>query len=472
MNIPRITIAATNSGCGKTTVSMGIMAALKKRGLKVQPFKVGPDYIDPMYHTFITGNYSRNLDSWMLKEDTVSYLFTKNAKDSDIAVIEGVMGLYDGFGGSSIEGSTAHVSHIIYSPIILVLNAEGMSLSAAAMVKGFCDFHKGVNIRGVILNQINSVSYYNLLKEIIEENTGVKVIGYLPKIRECSLPGRHLGLVPDGEIKGLKVKLDLLADNIEKSIDLDLLLEIAKEAEDIEMVESGQVTPEAGHCIRIGVARDSAFNFYYQDNLELLQMMGANIVYFSPLNDSGLPDDLQGLYIGGGFPEVFATELQNNISMRRDIKEKIFSGLPVYAECGGLMYLSESIRDMQGNAFDMVGAIPGKCEMTSCLQRFGYVEVEVTEDNVLAEKGYRIRGHEFHYSVINVEENIQQCLRVIKTKKGRETKSWSCGFKTHNVLAGYPHIHFWSNKKFAECFLNSCKSAAWGRFSCFDKTQA
>jgi len=467
--IPRIIIAGTNSGCGKTTITTGIMAALVKRGVKVQPFKVGPDYIDPMFHTFITGRDSRNLDSWMLSEDTVAYLFARNCANANIAVIEGVMGLYDGYGGRSETGSTAHISRVISSPVALVVNGESISLSVAALIQGFRDFDRDVKLKAVILNNISGEGHYQLLKDIIEENTGIKVAGYLRKEDEYSLGSRHLGLVPSDEVENLREKIDLLSAQVERTIDLELLLKIAGEVEEFlpptqlpEGVERQSLPPvhltkgeETLSKVRIAVARDKAFNFYYRDNLDLLEMLGAELVFFSPLNDSRLPPDISGLYIGGGYPEVFAGELQNNVFMREDIRKCILSGLPAYAECGGLMYMSEYIKDKEGRSFDMLGLLSGGSEMTSSLQRFGYVEVEVTKENVLSKEGCKIRAHEFHYSVTNVAPGVPACYRVVKKRKNGEI-SWTCGFKVHNLLAGYPHLHFWSNPDFARTFVDNC----------------
>lgn len=454
-NIPRFVISGTNSGCGKTTLTVGIMAALVKRGLKVQPFKVGPDYIDPMFHTFITDKYSRNLDSWMLEEGTVAYLLQKNAAFADIAVIEGVMGLYDGFGGTSLAGSTAHVSKITGSPVILVINGEGMSLSAAALVRGYRDFDREVGIQGVIINNINSESHYLLLKEIIEENTGLAVVGYLRSKNEYRLPDRHLGLITSAEIDDLKEKIDFLSRQIEETVDLDKLLDIARGAGGLNVSPSEPEITSPGR-VKIGVAWDKAFCFYYRDNLELLESLGAELKFFSPVNDSKLPEGVDGLYIGGGYPEVWAEELQENGSMKRAVREAIEKEMPVYAECGGLMYLSESIENRDGKKYGMTGVIPGESKMTGSLKRFGYVEIEMERDSVIAKEGGRIRAHEFHYSVTDVKEEIPTCYRVIKNRKKGEPRVWKCGFKVKNLLAGYPHLHFWSNIRFAEEFVRNC----------------
>ncbi|KNY27998.1 cobyrinate a,c-diamide synthase [Pseudobacteroides cellulosolvens] len=460
MKIPRLVIAGTNSGCGKTTVSTGLMAAMLKRGLVVQPYKVGPDYIDPMFHTFITGRNSRNLDSWLLDSSTVSYLLRRSFTGADIAIVEGVMGLYDGFGGNSIEGSTAHVSKIIKAPVVLVVNGEGMSLSIAALVKGFVEFNRETAIKGVIINNITSKAHYIMLKDIIEEWTGIKAIGYLKRNEEWGLQSRHLGLVPSDELEGLKTKLDSLADEIMTTIDLDALINIANDTEEICM---GQLKPPIniitpGHLkergkVRIAVAMDKAFNFYYKDNLDLLEMLGAELVYFSPLKDKQLPHNIDGLYLGGGYPEVWAHELEKNSSLMDEIKTTIEGGIPAYAECGGLMYLTDTITDNDGNCYKMAGVVDAESKMTQKLQRFGYVEVEIKEGSVLSEKGCRVRAHEFHYSQIVYNDDFPDGYKVYKPKT---QKVWNCGYRKKNLIAGYPHIHFWSDTGIAAEFIKRC----------------
>jgi len=458
LKIPRIILAGTNSGCGKTTLSAGIMAALVKRGITVQPFKVGPDYIDPMFHTFVTGRYSRNLDSWLLDETTVMHLFQKNAYGCGLALVEGVMGLYDGFGGSSIEGSTAHVSRILKSPVVIVMNAYGMALSAAALVQGFKDFKGGTDIRGVILNRIESQGLFVYLKDIIERNTGVKVLGYMPHSGEYTLPERHLGLVPGVEVADLRDRLDKLAQAVEKTVDLDMLVSMAEEAPELEKSTAGIPAVKSGANVRIGVAWDKSFNFYYRDNLDLLEMLGAELVYFSPLEDSKLPDRIDGVYFGGGFPEVFAKELSDNASMLIDVREKLLNGLPAYAECGGLMYLCRAIKDKNGESYDMAGVIPACCEMTQALQRFGYLTVNFCKDNVLGGMGSSTRAHEFHYSSLKIEDGrkIDYCYEIRKQRGSGKQISYQDGFKLGNLLAAYQHIHFWSNPKLAANFVENC----------------
>lgn len=463
MKNPGIVLAGTNSGCGKTTISTGIMAALVKRGMKVQPFKVGPDYIDPMFHSFVTGRYSRNLDSWLLDEKTLVHLYCKNIEECDIAVVEGVMGFYDGFGGSSIEGSTAHVAGIIKCPVILVVNARGMSLSVAAMIKGFLDFNKASRVVGVILNKVNSKGLFTYLREIIEENTEVKVIGYVPESEDYLLPERHLGLVPDGEVTELRQKLNQLAEVIEKTIDIDLLLELAGEAEELCDDKKYLDIKTCKEKVKIAVAYDKAFNFYYRDNLDLLEKLGAELVYFSPVEDRNLPENIDGIYIGGGYPEVFGKELEGNLSIRQDFREALLNGLPAYAECGGLMYLCKELKDKAGNIFNMVGFFDAQSEMTNKLQNFGYVEVNFVKDAIIGYSGLKTKAHEFHYSVVKDTEvgrdtTDNRCFDVVKSRKSSEVH-WAEGIKKCNTVGGYPHIHFWSNPSLPEAFVSNCIAA-------------
>jgi cobyrinic acid a,c-diamide synthase len=432
------------------------MAALARRGLKVQPFKVGPDFIDPMFHSYITGRKSRNLDSWLLNETTLRGLFVKNAATAEITVIEGVMGVFDGFGGDSLAGSTAHLARLIKAPLILVVNGEGMALSIAALIKGYRDFDPELHIAGVILNHIGTDAHYQYLREIIELHLGIQVLGYLPAKPEYVLESRHLGLIPRNEVVDIDVRIASLVKQVEATIDLKRLLQLAAQAEVLSAPDfKPNIEPEHPG-LRIAIAKDPAFNFYYADNLDLLEMLGVEPVFFSPLNDSELPGGVAGLYLGGGYPEVWAAGLEANKGMRKSIREKISSGLPVYAECGGLIYLTQSLRDREGNEFEMAGALPGRSWMTTALQRFGYVEVQVVEDNVISPQGSRIRGHEFHYSSTEVDPGVPRCFRISKTKRGKETAVWECGFKVGQLLAGYVHLHFWSNPVFARTFVEKC----------------
>ncbi|MDD5878047.1 MAG: cobyrinate a,c-diamide synthase, partial [Clostridiales bacterium] len=339
----KILIAGTNSGVGKTTISLGIMQALTKRNLKVQPYKVGPDYIDPSYHTFITGRYSRNLDSYMLDDEKIKYIVKNASKDADISVIEGVMGLYDGYGIDLNDCTSSYTSKMLKTPVILVINAKAMAASAAAMVLGYKMLDENVNIAGVITNNVKSESHYNTLKEAIEKYTGVEVLGYFPPNKEFSLESRHLGLIPSVEMDCLKAKFDNLAEEIEKYINIDRIIEIAESEEfecsfDLnEFIQKNKVRDK-----KIAVAYDKAFNFYYRENLELFEKLGMKIEYFSPMEDKKLPP-CDYIYIGGGFPEVFAKELHENKEIREEIFKAYEKNIPIYAECGGLMYLGEKL---------------------------------------------------------------------------------------------------------------------------------
>lgn len=458
MEIPRIVIAGTGSGCGKTTIATGVMSVLTRRGLKVQPYKIGPDFLDPMFHRFVTGRYSRNLDGWLLDAEILRYLFLNNVKDADIAVIEGVMGFYDGWGGTSVAASTAQVARIVKSPVLLIVNGAGMSLSIAALIRGYQEFIPENGIEAVILNNIKNERHFLLLKKIIEEHNRIKVIGYLPPLPEISLPSRHLGLVSLDEQEDLSGKMDLCAQAMEQTIDFGILVSIARQAVDLQ-ADFRSPAPQSP-SVKIGIARDRAFNFYYQDNLDLLEQLGAELVFFSPLHDASLPADLAGLYLGGGYPEVFLRQLRDNGSMRAAIKAVIEDGIPAYAECGGMMYLGDAIIDHQGGCYEMCGIFPAIYEMTTTLQQFGYVALTMTAANLLGETGAVIKAHEFHYSVQqlkNSRREVNYCYQVSKRQPDGQETVWRGGLQYQNTLAGYPHLHFWSNPQFAGTFLQKCR---------------
>lgn len=455
MKIPRFILAGTQSGVGKTTLSAGIMAALRKRGLQVQPFKVGPDYIDPAFHSFVTQNKSRNLDSWMLEQDHIIELFVKNAANKDIAVVEGVMGLYDGSGSNKDVGSTAHVAKIIKAPIILIINGKGISASAAAQVLGYKLYDPQVDIKGIIINNVSGDAHYNLLKESIERDTAIQCIGYLKPNADIQLKSRHLGLIPSAEVKDLEEKIDKIRAMVEETIDVDALLAIANQAESMDYVVTNE--ERRMESVNIGVAFDKAFNFYYEDNLDLLRDLGANLIFFSPINDGKLPEDLHGLYFGGGFPEVFAAQLEKNQTMRRDIKKMIEKGIPTYGECGGLMYLSDGITTLEGQRHEMVGIFHAEAKMTKRLQRFGYVHVNMEKPCVLSNTYISTKAHEFHRSVIDEKEENEYVYRVNKIRNGKIVKSWKCGLKRYNALGAYAHIHFYSNKDIALNLIDNCR---------------
>lgn len=454
---PRILFAGANSGCGKTTITSGIMAALKRRGRKVQAFKCGPDYIDPMFHTFITGRPSINLDSWLMDEETVAWLFQKHSEAGDVSLIEGMMGIFDGYDGKTLLASSAHIGKITDAPVILIVNCEGMALSIAALIQGFVHFDSEVKIKGVILNNVHGSSHYSFLKEVIEANTKVLVLGYLNKLPEIILPSRHLGLVTSQEIFELQQKMDILTEEIEKTVDLKQLMEIAERAAPLQPTQLKlQIHRDGrGEKVRIAVAYDKAFNFYYQDNLDLLRAWGSELVFFSPISDTKLPDNIHGIYLGGGYPEVWARELSENHSMKVELKEMAESEMPIYGECGGLMYLCRSIQTLEGEIFHMTDILPGISKMTRNLQRFGYVQITTRKDKDILGKEVTIRGHEFHFSETEMTKPIHTSYRVTRGS-GEYEKSWDCGYVWKNVLGAYAHLHFYSNPLFAAKFIDKC----------------
>ena len=445
----KVLIAGTGSGVGKTTISLGIMQALTKRNLKVQPYKVGPDYIDPSYHTFITNRYSRNLDSYMLDDEKIKYIVKNSSKDADISVIEGVMGLYDGYGIDLDDCTSSYTSKLLKTPVILVINAKAMASSAAAMVLGYKMLDENVNIAGVITNNVRSESHYLLLKEAIEKYTGVEVLGYFPPNKEFSLESRHLGLIPSVEMDSLKTKFDNLADEIEKYIDIDRIIEIA-ESEEFDTSFNLQEFIDEHNCKdkTIAIAYDKAFNFYYRENIELFEKLGMKIEYFSPINDKEVPV-CDYIYIGGGFPEIFAKELHNNKNIRESIVKAHKNNIPIYAECGGLMYLGEKLEAQDKNIYDMVGIFKGCSKMTSSLKRFGYCLGEAKEDTILAKKGEIIKGHEFHHSIFESDEECAYYMRKMKDEKIID--EWDGGYSKGNTLATYLHTHFYNN---LDCIAN------------------
>lgn len=444
ITIPRFMISAPGSGSGKTTIVCGLLKALMNRGLKVAAFKSGPDYIDPMFHSRVIGAKSRNLDLFMLKEKTVKFLVAKNSKDADIAVFEGAMGFYDGMGKTS-RASAYHLACTCDVPVILVVNGRGAALSIAAMIKGFKEFREDSHIIGVILNNMNPMSYF-FYKDIIELETGIKLLGYFPTLQDCNFESRHLGLVTAEEIGDLQQIVTRLADQAAKSIDLDALLAISHKANTLIYEE---LRPEYVGNVKIAIAQDKAFCFYYQDALDLLSEVGAKLIPFSPLIDSHLPKECKGLILGGGYPELYAKQLADNKKLLSEIKTKLINGMPCFAECGGFMYLLERYKEGQ-QVYNWVGAITGETTMTKKLTRFGYVHLTALMDNVLCSIGEGINGHEFHYSD---STNNGKSFRATKAS-GRG--SWTCAVTTSTLYAGYPHIHLWGNPDFARNFVNAC----------------
>ena len=433
-------MAGTNSGCGKTTVSIGLMALLASRGMRVAPFKTGPDFIDTAFHTVASGATSHNLDSFMFDKAVARQLFTKHTNGSDIAVVEGVMGLYDGLGDTS-EGSTAELAKLLQLPVILVVNCVGLYQSVGALVAGFAQFDKEVNVAGVILNNISGGDHFAFMKSYIETHTGIACVGYLPHNGAISLESRHLGLVQAEEDGELKKKIALLAAQLSESIDVEKLMAIS-EFEPSWMVDTKVLAPWKHNLtgLRLGVARDKAFRFYYADNLELLVESGVEIVEFSPLTSGYLPENLDALYLGGGYPEIFGRALEANARLRDEIRDAVEGGMPVFAECGGLMYLTNEIKTLEGESFAMCGVYNCVSQMTKRLQRFGYCDV--------VWDGAITRSHEFHHSQLELEADNEEYRFDFSIHKPYKTALWSGGLRFNQALAGYPHIHFYSNADF------------------------
>ena len=440
--VPRLVLAGTNSGCGKTTVTCAVLQALVTRGLRVGAAKCGPDYIDPMFHSRVIGAKSSNLDSFFFDRDTMRYLLAHNGEGCDVTVIEGVMGYYDGLGLTSTRASTYEAARATSSPVVLVVNARGAALSVLAAAEGFLRFAPDSGIRGVILNGCSAMSYGPLAREL-ENRLGVRACGYLPRLPECALESRHLGLVTADEVADLREKLRQLAEAAEKTLELDALLEIAHNAPVLDFTPP--VLPEKGAPVRIGVARDRAFCFYYEDSLDLLRQLGAELVSFSPLADERLPDGVQGLYLGGGYPELYAAQLEANHTLRRQIRGAVHAGMPCIAECGGFMYLTQSIA---GHA--MVGALPGDCFDTGKLTRFGYITATAQEDSLLCCAGEQVPMHEFHHW-----DTPQPGGAFLAEKPSG--KQWRCAYATDTLYAGFPHFHFYAKPVMAQRFLTACR---------------
>lgn len=441
--LPRILIAGTNSGCGKTTLVCAIIQAMINRGLKVSSFKCGPDYIDPMFHSSILDTKCRNLDLSFFDPDTMRYLLADDAQQFDFAIIEGVMGFYDGIDVGT-QASSYHVASESSTPVILAINAKGASHSLLATIHGFVSLHKDNHIKGVILNNCSPILYPRL-KTLIDEwfQGEVRAVGYMPSMPDCSIESRHLGLVTANEIVDLKQRIHKLAVQAEKSIDLSRILEIARSAVDIEW--DIPKLPPKGPTVRIGVAKDRAFCFYYEDNLKLLTQLGAELVPFSPLNDVHLPDNIHGLYLGGGYPELYTDILSNNVTMRHEILCKLKSGIPCIAECGGFLYLQKQLLGRE-----MVGFFEGSGYNKNKLVRFGYVTLTAQSDNLLCEAGEKIHAHEFHY--YDVDDPGNTFLAQKSTGK-----TWDCGYADKRMYAGFPHFHFYASPSIAARFLKACR---------------
>ncbi|CAI8006514.1 Cobyrinate a,c-diamide synthase [Geodia barretti] len=446
-----IVIAGVRSGVGKTTIATGIMGALTRRGHRVQPFKAGPDYIDPSYHQLACGVPSRNLDTWLLPHPTVTELFRRASGADKVCVVEGVMGVYDGHSSLTEEGSTAQLAKLLDAPVILVADAAKVARSVAAEVLGYQQFDPDLRIAGVILNGVGGPRHLEFCQPQIEETTGLPVLGYLPRREQFVQPERHLGLIPTVEGTVVQEWYDALIAQVEETIDLDAVLRLADTANPPEGAPQVYPAEPQPRRARIAIAQDKAFSFYYQDSLDLLEAWGAELVPFSPLADESLPPQVGGVYIGGGFPEMFARELAENRPMLESVRQALARDLPVYAECGGLMYLGQSLSDLEGADFPMVGAIPVVSSMSNSRLTLGYREVEACADTPLLESGQRIRGHEFHWSVLEETPDPGQAVyRVVDQENRLE------GFRIGSIWASYIHIHLGSAPGLARRFVDSC----------------
>lgn len=439
-------IAAAGSGSGKTTVTTALLKAFLLEGKNVAAYKCGPDYIDPMFHSEVIKIPSRNIDTFILGENNVKYVVGKNSLSMDISVVEGVMGYYDGT-GIGTNGSSYEIARLLGCPVVLVLNCEGMAISVCAVIEGFKNFREESNIKGVILNNI-SEGMYRYYKNIIETNIQVKVYGYMNRLDDCKLESRHLGLVTAQEIGNLQSIVNTLGENASRTIDIKGLNELAQTA---PIIEYEDPVIERKDEVNIGIAYDKSFCFYYRDSLEVLEKMGANLIYFSPMSDKKLPDNLSGLIFGGGYPELYMDDLSNNKLMLEDIKEKISSGIPTFAECGGYMYLLDSFKE-DGNEYELAGVCEGQSYMTNRLNNFGYVTLTADKDNLMCKKGDKINGHEFHYST---STNLGDAFTATKPES---EKTWKCIVADDTKFMGYPHLHFLGNIDFARNFIDTAIS--------------
>ncbi|WHZ21364.1 MAG: Cobyrinic acid a,c-diamide synthetase [Nitrospira sp.] len=453
MQRPRLVVAGTNSGAGKTTVTLALMAALKARGLLVQPFKAGPDFIDPGHHQVVTGRPSRNLDGWMLGEALNCSIFARASADADLSIIEGMMGLFDGSSPVTERGSTAELAKQLNAPVLLVIDGSAMARSAAAMASGYATFDPVLSVRAVLFNRVGSEGHYRLLREAVETETDLAVVGYLRPDASVTIPDRHLGLRTAIEL-GRSDLYDRLARSAAETVDLDLVEALARSAGAV--VGDATAPARAGQqSVRIGCAYDAAFCFYYQDNLELLEAAGAEIVKFSPLRDRELPAvDL--LYFGGGYPELYGEALAANTTMRTAVRTFAEQGGAVYAECGGLMYLTEAIRDCDGLRYEMAGIFPAEAVMRKAGLTLGYRTVEVTQPCLLGQPGMSLRGHEFHYSALESKGPLHYACSL---SDAEGTSIGQDGLREGNTLALYSHLHFGSHPEVASELLAAARGS-------------
>ncbi len=437
----RILIAGTNSGCGKTTVTCALLSALKKRGLNVSAFKCGPDYIDPMFHRKVINVPSYNLDPFFCND--MQLRKSLSLRGGDISVIEGVMGYYDGI-GSDGHASTYELAKSTCTPVILIINAKGMYTSAGAILKGFCEYRLESNVRGVIFNNVSPMMYEALKK--IAENAGIKPLGCLPNDETVTVGSRHLGLITAEEIDDIRAKIDRLGELAEKHFDIDGILAIAAEAKALDVP---QIFSNAEKHLKIAVAKDEAFCFMYEENIEMLKNLGCEICFFSPIHDKKLPDNISALWLPGGYPELYTKVLSENVEMLSKINLAVRSGLPTVAECGGFLYLHKSL-----DGSPMAGVIDAEAFKTKKLQRFGYVTLTAKKNNLFCKAGEKINAHSFHY--YESSDNGSDFL----AEKPFSDKKFDCIHASETLYAGFPHIYLPSNMSFGKAFVEKATDFA------------
>ncbi len=449
-----LVIAGTHSGCGKTTAALGLMAALTRRGLRVAPFKVGPDFIDPGHHERVTGETSRNLDGWMLDRETNEALFTRSVRGADVAVVEGVMGLYDGYDGRSEAGSTAQMAKWLDLPAVLVVDARSMARSAAALLMGFERFDPELRFAGVLFNRIGSPRHLAYLVEAMAGAVRMPVLGGVSREAAITIPERHLGLVTDGDHPLTDSKVERLAELMENSLNLDRLLDRAAEIPEGTAPPAGPALDD--DPVTLAVARDNAFCFYYADNLDMLRAAGARLVEFSPVAGDPIPDDADGVYLGGGYPELFASAISRNRAFRTGLLTASRDGMPIYAECGGLMVLCETLIDADGEAHEMAGCFPLTVRMLDRRRSLGYREIRLCRETIIGAAGDRIRGHEFHYSDLAgpPPPGLETVYDVAARGAGEPTAE---GYCLRRTLGSYIHLHFGSRPAAADRLIQACR---------------
>ncbi|MDO5117011.1 MAG: cobyrinate a,c-diamide synthase [Eggerthellaceae bacterium] len=447
---PRILISAVSSGSGKTTITSGLLRCLARRGMKLEAYKCGPDYIDPMFHKRVLDTPCRNLDLFFSTEDEVRTLFGQSSQNAELAVLEGVMGFFDGLGGTTTQASAYHLARTTHTPVILIADGRGTSLTLASVIKGVQEFREQTHIAGVIVNRC-SKSAYSLISRAVESECDIPVLGYVPVEHDAVLESRHLGLITADEVTDLQARIDKMADLLDDSVDVDGLIAIARDAEPFEY-EPFEIEPIVQNAPVIAVANDNAFCFYYEESLERLRQLGATIVGFSPLHDEKLPEDADALYFGGGYPELYAKELSANEAMLASVRHACGTGMPIFAECGGFLYLKEHLTDLEGIEWPLAGILPGGAHYTGKLSRFGYIELAAQQAGFAAQIGETFRAHEFHY--YDSDENGT----AFHARKPLSKRNWDCCYSDNHLFAGFPHLYLPAAPRFAENFVRAASA--------------